>query len=207
MVKTVLWDVGGVLIFYSHATIAEVVRKHAQTDFEETRAILFDSDAHLQYEQGTITTEQYFSFVKTKMGFTDGFDQFAELFTIGFGPNIPLEGIVRGMQKNNLAVAAVSNTTPLHYQHLTRKYPVLQAIDVHVPSYIAGAKKPDQQHFDAAMRATESRPDHCLFIDDLQENVDAARVLGMEGIVYKDPAQLRSELKHLGVPHDLLRRD
>ena len=37
-------------------------------------------------------------------------------------------------------------------------------------------------------------PSECVFIDDHEENIDAARMLGIEGIIYKDREQMIEEL-------------
>ena len=43
-------------------------------------------------------------------------------------------------------------------------------------------------------------PDNCVFIDDSEPNIVAARRYGMHGIHFKDPAMLRKELIALGLP-------
>ena len=42
-----------------------------------------------------------------------------------------------------------------------------------------------------------------VFIDDKQENVDAAREHGMQGIWFESPEQLRSSLAELGIALDM----
>lgn len=43
------------------------------------------------------------------------------------------------------------------------------------------------------------KPEECLFIDDLKENLGAAFMLGMDGIVFRGAEDLRKELSKLGV--------
>jgi 2-haloacid dehalogenase len=43
-------------------------------------------------------------------------------------------------------------------------------------------------------------PDSCVFIDDSEPNIVAARKYGMNGIHFKDPVMLRQELIALGLP-------
>jgi len=49
------------------------------------------------------------------------------------------------------------------------------------------------------MRRTGLPPEAHLFIDDLAENVAAARALGMDGIVHTDAAALAEELARRGL--------
>ena len=48
-------------------------------------------------------------------------------------------------------------------------------------------------------RLAGSRPEECLFIDDLHENVQAAKDLGWHGIVYKPNNGLAKALQEHGV--------
>ena len=61
-------------------------------------------------------------------------------------------------------------------------------------------KKPSQQYFSELLRdcCTANKP-HKIFIDDKLKNVEAARKAGMIGIHFKNPQQLRTELKNMGI--------
>lgn len=49
--------------------------------------------------------------------------------------------------------------------------------------------KPDKEIYLYAMEKFKTKPEECLFIDDKQENVSAARLIGMNAIVYKGKAE------------------
>jgi HAD superfamily hydrolase (TIGR01509 family) len=51
--------------------------------------------------------------------------------------------------------------------------------DIALTSAMLGVYKPDQRAFTAAMAALNLPPDACVFVDDLAENVAAARLVGM----------------------------
>ena len=51
-------------------------------------------------------------------------------------------------------------------------------------SYVVGAVKPDLPIYREALRRAGVHPSHCLFIDDLPENITAWEALGGRGIVY-----------------------
>ena len=62
-----------------------------------------------------------------------------------------------------------------------------------------GLIKPDRRIFEYLLEAQGIRAEDAVFIDDLAENVDAARSLGFYGIQFVGPEQLRSDLWALGL--------
>jgi len=57
-----------------------------------------------------------------------------------------------------------------------------------------GYIKPDKRIFELALQELEIEPKEAVFIDDIERNVTAAQAMGLNGIFYKDLAQLRHEL-------------
>jgi len=60
--------------------------------------------------------------------------------------------------------------------------------------------KPEHEIYELFLKTYRLDPAACVFIDDNPPNVEAARRLGFQGLVYRnDPARLRRELRELGV--------
>jgi putative hydrolase of the HAD superfamily len=57
-----------------------------------------------------------------------------------------------------------------------------------------GMMKPDPDIYLAVLNDLACRPDEAVFIDDKTENVEAARQLGMRGIVFRGVAEVQAEL-------------
>lgn len=55
--------------------------------------------------------------------------------------------------------------------------------------------KPDARAFQHVLREINAKPEECIFIDDLEKNVDAARELGIDGILFTNIAKLIEDLK------------
>ena len=67
-----------------------------------------------------------------------------------------------------------------------------------ISAYI-GLRKPDEDFFACALDVTQRRPEQCVFIDDREENVAAARAMGIHGIRFETPQQAISRLSELGI--------
>ncbi|WP_442911033.1 HAD family hydrolase [Kitasatospora sp. NBC_01266] len=63
-----------------------------------------------------------------------------------------------------------------------------------VNSSEVGVAKPDPRIYRIAAERAGAAAERCLFVDDRAENVAAALELGMTGVVYREPADLRAAL-------------
>lgn len=65
-----------------------------------------------------------------------------------------------------------------------------ELVDHVVSSARVGFAKPDPRIYRLAAQRAGASPARCLFVDDSAGNVDAARSLGMTGLLYDGPARL-----------------
>jgi HAD superfamily hydrolase (TIGR01509 family) len=62
---------------------------------------------------------------------------------------------------------------------------------------VVGASKPSPLIFRAALQACKTTADNAIYIDDIPAYVEAARQLGMTGLVFQSPEQLIADLEQL----------
>ena len=62
-----------------------------------------------------------------------------------------------------------------------------------------GMRKPHLEIFEHVLKEIKTDANDSIFIDDKQENLDAAAQLGIKTILFQDAEQLISELKSLGI--------
>lgn len=60
-----------------------------------------------------------------------------------------------------------------------------------------GISKPDPKIFEITLERLNENPENCIFIDDSPTNVEAARRLGMAGIIYQNFNQFEQEMEEL----------
>ncbi|MEV6613699.1 HAD-IA family hydrolase [Streptomyces sp. NPDC051051] len=66
-----------------------------------------------------------------------------------------------------------------------------------VSSARVGLAKPDRRIFELGAARAGVRPDRCLFVDDTEENVEAAAALGMTAVHFRTAADLERALEPL----------
>jgi putative hydrolase of the HAD superfamily len=76
-----------------------------------------------------------------------------------------------------------------------------QLFDTVVISAEVGMRKPEEAIFLHAAQTLGLTPQECVFIDDIEANVDAAMTCGMTGVLHTEPAATAAALQDLlGVP-------
>jgi FMN phosphatase YigB (HAD superfamily) len=62
-----------------------------------------------------------------------------------------------------------------------------------------GRLKPNDDAFEEVLKKYNLKQEECVFLDDQQENIEAARALGIPSILFRDYYEARQELHELGV--------
>lgn len=92
-----------------------------------------------------------------------------------------------------------SNTDELHDAAAEECQSALAHFDDPILSFRLGVLKPSPTFFEKGLRLIGATPDQCLFADDRQDNVDAARGVDMEAVVFESVSGLEADLKSLGL--------
>ena len=61
-----------------------------------------------------------------------------------------------------------------------------------------GLVKPDARLYDLFLKTFQINPATAIYVDDLKPNVETAASFGMRGILFTDPAALRTHLSGSG---------
>jgi glucose-1-phosphatase len=94
--------------------------------------------------------------------------------------------------------ALVTNATTDIREHWRARLD-LTLFDVVVDSSEVRLRKPEPGIYRHTLALLGCPAERAVFVDDQAANVDAARALGLRGVVFSDPAQARRELAALGV--------
>jgi putative hydrolase of the HAD superfamily len=96
-------------------------------------------------------------------------------------------------------LALISNTDPIHVAHIEARFPFVRHFPVRIYSCRVGICKPNPAIYYHALRELAASPQKTLYIDDLLENVAAAKRLGMAGFHFTSPEELLSAFSRLGL--------
>ncbi|MEW4567155.1 HAD family phosphatase [Tautonia sp. JC769] len=127
-------------------------------------------------------------------------DEFRDAWSDIFWPNESLVPLIRRLSDAGHPLILGSNTNGLHASRFRGQFAdTLAAFDRLILSYEIGHLKPSMGFYRACVEAAGADPAHCIFIDDLPENVEGARRAGLHGLCYRDTPTLEADLLRLGV--------
>ncbi len=76
---------------------------------------------------------------------------------------------------------------------------VVSSFDRIFASHELGYRKPEREAFKIVSKAIAESPESIVFFDDLRENIEGALLVGFQGVLVRAHADVRSELRELGV--------
>jgi 2-haloacid dehalogenase len=100
----------------------------------------------------------------------------------------------------DLPTFAITNFSWEKWMTCLGDWPFLEKFDGVVVSGLERLVKPDPRLYRVFCERYGLAPESCVFIDDSEPNIVAARKFGMHGIVFSSPDQARAELIALGMP-------
>ena len=108
---------------------------------------------------------------------------------------------VHRLKEAGFKLGILSNMPSDHGEEILRDFDWIKEFDAIAFSYRLKATKPHEPIYRAALELLASLPAQTLFIDDIEENVEGARRIGMEAIHFRDVESLRAELtRYPGIP-------
>ena len=98
------------------------------------------------------------------------------------------------IKHTNLKIVALTNWSAETFPIAQKHFDFLNWFHGIVVSGEEGTRKPHQEIYDITLNRFKIKPHNALFIDDNLRNIEAAKQLGINGIHFKNPEQLRLEL-------------
>ena len=193
--KTVFFDLGGVLIDFSHEKMCAQLAKVAGIPEETIQKLFFEDKIQDLYEKGLIDS-QYLHFklsqvAKKQLDFHDVMLAISKIFK----PIPKTIELLDALKVRGTRLVLLSNTCEAHFDYAKKTYPFLRKFDAYLLSYKVALRKPDPKIFAMALTMTKSSPLDCLYVDDVQNHTIAAEKLGLPAHHYTDTDTLVKELR------------
>jgi len=183
--RYILFDIGNVLVRYDHQRTMAALSDLYNTD--STHLLAVYSEIGRSFGAGKIASEQIVALLNQRFGAAHSLEAFSTAFCAGLARDDDALTYVAALQiDGELAVGAISNTNAAHVAWLDDHVPELSDFELVIMSNEVGLLKPDPEIFELALEILDAQPTQVLYVDDLAENVEAARQLGMSALHHLD---------------------
>lgn len=122
-------------------------------------------------------------------------ERFAERYFAALDPNEELFSYYGALRGRGVRLALCTNNVREWEPRWRSMLPIDEVFDFVVDSGFVGVRKPDPGIYELTLARLGLPAAECVFIDDLEINVEAARALGMAGVVFTSTAQAREEIE------------
>ena len=198
MIKTIFFDIGGVLIDIHPNRTFEYISKSTGVKIQILKES-FPESIHNEYEKGQISNnEWFFKYKKSFPGLLDLTEKdFWKAWNLLLGKEKNTTDLVK-LLKPYYSIWLLSNTNPKHIQdEIEKKYEFPSLINGAVYSFEVGKRKPSYDIYQIAIEMAGVKPHEALFIDDLPENIISAKDIGITSLLFTTFEQLKIDLKNL----------
>lgn len=198
-ISTLFWDNGGVILTngWDRDSRKKAVEEfHLDwADFEDRHELMLDA-----FEKGQVTLDEYLhrTIFYRNVPFT--IEEFKH-FVFQQSQAIPesLEFLAKLAQTKEYPMAALNNESTEINEYRIQKFHLREYFSAFFSSCYLGLRKPGAEIYIKALKITQRDPSETILIDDRGLNLECARELGMNTILFRNVAQLREDLNRFGV--------
>jgi putative hydrolase of the HAD superfamily len=195
-VRNVVMDLGGVMLEWNP--------DHLLTRFEpdrelrgQLRARIFGHDWHL-FDRGRLTEGELIERLMLCTGQTrELLIEIVAAVRESLLEKPETVKFVRALRQRGFDIYCLSNMPGPVYEHLRRRHTFWDVFRGVVISGESQMMKPEPEIYLHLLERFGLKPAECVFIDDLQANVDAAKGVGLHAIRFQDATQCQQEFDEL----------
>lgn len=201
MIKTIVFDVGRVLIEWNAKLL---YRKVFKTD-EEIDNFL----EKIGFHEWNLSMDKGKSFddgVAEKQAEFPEYAKEIKMYHTHWEESVPYSidetvAVLKDLKKNGYKVYALTNFNSEKFDHTKKRFDFLNIFDGIVVSGEENMIKPDPEFFKLLCKRYNIEPQTSVFIDDSEKNIESAKELGFNTILFSYPEikPLRPQLQKLGI--------
>ncbi len=195
-----LFDLGNTLIKLAYERVLENICRDAAVTRDQLVQMIEEPGGYRDMERGALTFREFYDFVCDKTGYRGSLSELRNVWSDFFDGTIPGTDELLERVRERYRVAFLSNSNEVHAEIIPRRFAGLfKKDDRFIFSHRFRVAKPDPEIFRRAMEVLGTLPHQVVFVDDLIENVLAARFVGMRAFQFIDAEQLAAELEAEGL--------
>lgn len=201
--KGVIFDIGRVIVGLNlnraFAPLAEGIRDDdasaQRLSPEEVWKIVLQDKRWPDWQEGRLSPQEWHEHLMRRLKLSLTYSQFRDTWNLVLDPETILSDDLFARLSARCRLALLSNTDPIHVEALEQRFTFARHFPVRIYSCSVGASKPSAAIYQAALDRLGLSASDALYIDDIQEFVDAAASLGLDAIRFESRDSLEDDLR------------
>lgn len=193
--QAIVFDFGGVLTGeQNREAVIEFIQDSLQLSREEFEIV--NREKRLAARQG-IRDEEFWRSVATKRDIElapDWSGSFRCVLREALGVKHGMFRLVKELKERQIRVGLLSNIDE-RLARIIREMGLYESFEPCLLSCEIGIEKPDSKAYEHLLAVLDLPAKDIVFIDDRVENIESAKTVGLDAILFKSEEQLRSELR------------
>lgn len=197
MIRNIILDIGDVLVKSDYHRFFLDKGYDADTVKRLEKATFF-SPAWKELDRGVWSFEEIINAFVRNDPALEGILRSVFTDASGFITAFPYaESWIRELQAAGLKVYCLSNISDMICRDCRSELTFLHAVDGQLLSWQERLVKPDPAIYRLLLDRYRLKAEECIFVDDMEKNVAAARSLGLHGIVFHSKEQAAKEIEEI----------
>jgi len=198
-IRNIIFDLGGVILNINPLLTVEAFHKLGWNDFYKGDNQSLNKELFFNLEKGNSSPEAFRNMVRQMID-KQMTDDEIDLAWTAMILDIPADRVKYLEElKKNYRLYLLSNTNEIHRIKFHRSfredfgYSFYDLFEHSFYSHKMGMRKPNPQIYLQALKEADLNPEETLFIDDIEENIEAAKTTGMN-VLHIEPGTLLEKL-------------
>lgn len=186
MIKHIICDLGNVILMHDFQRTVNALAGHCSATPDEIYEEISGGCAYRLFSKGLISKEVFYSELSYDLCSLMSYDEFIKAWECTFtGVNQEFSDLACKLHQQGYSLHMLLNTDEIHWAYAQKACRgVFYFFDSFFLSFNMHLKKPNPAIYFMVLNELMVRPGECLFIDDLQENVEVAELMGIKGLLY-----------------------
>jgi FMN phosphatase YigB (HAD superfamily) len=198
--RALLFDLGNVVVDVDVGRALDAWAAHSRLPAAAVHARFAVDAAYCRHETGALDASGWFDYLRGHLELEGDDARIRDGWNALLLAEIADTTALIDRVRPAVPCHALSNTNATHIAAIEERFPrLLPRFERVFVSHEIGHRKPAPQAFAHVLEALELPASQVLFFDDLAENCEAARALGLQAVLVRRPADVRDALAERGL--------
>ena len=197
-IKAVIFDWGGVLIDNPAEGLVKYCSDHIGVTTDEFNKIFLDY--YIDFQRGILPESKMWAGICARLGvgLPDSDSLWGDAVRATFVEKDETFNLIKDLKRKGLKIGFLSNTempSMLYFEEM--KYADRCGFDAIVFSCAEKCVKPEEKIYSIAINRLGIQANEAIFIDDRNDFLIGAERIGIKGLLYNNPEQVKKDLDNL----------